>query len=125
MECITLLKRVRVIQFVVDTGAKFTCCNYKELNKSLQEEEFSECDVKALGGFIEGDAVKFYRCSLRQFTIGNIDMHIQDIWITFDKQVKEAVLGMDILKQLTFAARADDQTIYFCKDKDDLKQIAD
>ncbi len=31
VECITLLKRVRVIQFVVDTGAKFTCCNYKEL----------------------------------------------------------------------------------------------
>ena len=76
VECITLLKRVRVIQFVVDTGARFTCCNYKEL-------------------------------------------------ITFDKRVKETVLGMDILKQLTFVARADDQTIYFCKDKDDLKQIAD
>lgn len=31
VECITMLKRVR-------TGAKFTCCNYIELDKSLQEE---------------------------------------------------------------------------------------
>ena len=119
VECITLVEKVRVIQFVVDTGAKFTCCNYKELDKNIHEEEFAGCEIKTIGGFIEGSVVKFYRCGLKQFTIGNIDMHEQDIWITFDKRVKETVLGMDILQQITFIANSCNKMIYFCKDRDD------
>lgn len=118
-ECITLLEKVRVLQFVVDTGAKFTCCNFKELDRSMQEEDFEECETKRIGGFIEGASVKFYRCSLRQFTIGTIDMGKQDIWITFDRRVKETVLGMDILQQVIFTANPYDRKICFCKDSDD------
>lgn len=119
VECIALLGKVRIIQFVVDTGATFTCCNYKELDKNMQEADFKGCEVKMVGGFIEGPCVKFYRCGLKQFTIGNIDMNAQDIWITFDKRVKETILGMDILKQITFIANSYKQKIYFCKDSDD------
>lgn len=119
VDCIVFFGKVRVIQFVVDTGAMFTCCNYKSFDKNLRVEDLKGCQVKIIGGFIEGDGVKFYKYSLQQFTIGNIDLHAQDIWITFDKRVKETILGMDILKQVTFVANAFTQEIYFCKDKDD------
>ena len=121
VECIVLLGKVRVIQFVVDTGARFTCCNYKVFDKSMHEEDFAGCETKTIGGFIEGSVVKFYRCSLKQFTIGNIDMHEQDIWVTFDKRVKETVLGMDILKHITFTANFHNQMIYFCIDQEDYR----
>lgn len=29
VECVAFLEGVRVIQYVVDTGTMFTCCNYK------------------------------------------------------------------------------------------------
>lgn len=61
------------------------------------DKDFADHEVKIIGGFVEGSGVKFYRCRLKQFMIGNIDI-IQDIWITFNKRVKETVLGMDILK---------------------------
>lgn len=47
---------------------------------------------------MKGLPVVFYRCSLKQFTIGNINIGEQDIWITFGKRVAETVLGMDIPK---------------------------
>ena len=121
VECIVLLGKVRVIQFVVDSGARFTCCNYKVFDKNMHEEDFAGCEIKTIGGFIEGSVVKFYRCSLKQFTIGNIDMQEQDIWVTFDKRVKETVLGMDILKQITFTANPHNQMIYFCIDQEDYR----
>lgn len=102
VDCIALLGRVRIVQFVVDTGAMFTCCNYKSFDKSMQKTDLKGCEVKNLGGFIEGVGVKFYKVSLSQFTIGNIDLNKQDIWVTFDKRVREAVLGMDILQKVIF-----------------------
>lgn len=57
-----------------------------------------ENEVKFLGGFVKGFPVKFYKSNLQQFTIGNIDMGEQDLWITFDMRVTDTVLGMDILQ---------------------------
>lgn len=54
-----------------------------------------------------------------QFTIGNINLKKQDIWVTFDKRVRETVLGMDILQQVIFTANPYNKNIYFCNDKDD------
>jgi len=123
VECIVYTEKVRIIQYVVDTGAKYTCCNYKEFDKHMKEEEFIECDTKLFGGFIEGSGVKFYKYHVMQFTIGNIDMGEQDIWITFDKRVKETILGMDILKQITFLANADNKQICFYKDYIECKKM--
>lgn len=122
VECVAILGRARVIQYVVDTGAKFTCCNYKELDKHMCEKDFAAYEAKIIGGFVEGIGVKFYRCRLRQFTIGNIDMKAQDIWITFDKRVKETVLGMDILKQVIMITNPYEQKVYFCKDAEDYEK---
>ncbi len=73
-------------------------------------------EQKFISGFVKGSVVTFYRIHLRQFTIGNIDMGEQDIWITFDDRVTDAVLGMDILKQVMMITNPYDQRIYFCKD---------
>lgn len=85
----------------------------------MLEKDLKGSEVKLLGGFVKGLPVKFYRCNLTQFTIGNIDMGEQDIWITFDKRVTDTVLGMDILQQIIFTANPYNKKIYFCKDKND------
>ena len=73
VECIVYTEKVRIIQYVVDTGAKYTCCNYKEFDKHMKEEEF--------------------------------------------------ILGMDILKQITFLANADNKQICFYKDYIECKKM--
>ncbi len=119
VECITVLERVRTIKFIIDTGAMFTCCNYKFLDAHMKEEALKRNETKILGGFVKGLLVIFYKCNLKQFTIGNIDMGKQDIWITFDKRVTDTVLGMDILKQVMMITNPYNQKIYFCKDAED------
>jgi len=121
-ECIIVGRDVNMVQFVVDTGAMFTCSHHKTFDIHLEERELMGSETKLLGGFVKGAAVKFYKCSLRQFTIGNIDMGEQDIWITFDKRVTDTVLGMDILKQVVMIMNPYDQQIYFCKDAEDYEQ---
>ena len=50
--CIVMYNRPRVRRFVVDTGAKYTCCSYDYINPSLKEGDFQECRTKMLGGFV-------------------------------------------------------------------------
>lgn len=119
IQCITVFDRIRAVKFIVDTGARFTCCTYKALDKYIQESGMYDCERKLLGGFVKGMPVKFYKCRLKQFTIGNIDMGEQDIWITFDMRVTDTVLGMDILQQVIFIANPYNKKIYFCKDRED------
>lgn len=66
--------------------------------------------------------MKFYKLPLWQFTIGNIDMGEQDIWITFDEKITDIILGMNILGQIIRITNPYDQRIYFCKDADDYEQ---
>lgn len=75
-----------------------------------------------IGGFVEGEYLKFYKLPLKQFTIGDINMGEQDIWVTFDEKITDIILGMDILKQVIMITNPYDQKIYFCKDADDYRQ---
>lgn len=122
VECITVLDRVRAIKFIIDTGAMFTCCNCKIFNSHINEDALKKNESKILGGFVKGLPVIFYKCSLKQFTIGNLDMGKQVIWITFDQRVTDTVLGMDILKQVVMITNPYDQKIYFCRDTEDFNQ---
>ena len=119
VDCIGVWKKGRVIQFTVDTGAMFTCCNYTSFDRKICKEDLIHDEVKLLGGFVKGSPVKFYKFRLKQFTIGNIDMGEQDVWITFDKRVTDTVLGMDILQQVIFTANPYNKRMYFCKDISD------
>lgn len=100
--CLVILNNISKLMLCVDTGAKYTCCSYNDIDETLLEKDFKNGDFKNLGGFVEGVTMKFYKYHLKQFTIGNIDMKEQDIWVTFDNRVSDAVLGMDILSQVTF-----------------------
>lgn len=123
IKCLAVLeKRFVLNNFLVDTGAVITCCKYRYIDQTLKEKDIAGYETKIIGGLVSGSAVKFYRYPLKQFTIGNIDMGEQDIWITFDERVTDTVLGMDILQQVIFTANPYNKRIYFCKDVDDYEQ---
>ena len=119
VRCLSVSGYVASERFIVDTGAKYTCCHYRAVNRTLKEEQFCKCEYKNLCGIVNGVAVKFYKYDLSQFTIGNIDMGEQDIWITFDERITDIILGMDILKQIIMITNPYDQKIYFCRDRED------
>lgn len=64
--CVAVSRRAHVIDFIIDTGAKFTCCNYKALDKRIRECELADCVIKHIGGLIQGETVKFYKYRLKQ-----------------------------------------------------------
>lgn len=109
-------------KFIVDTGAKFSCCNYRIVGGELREEQLTGCETKYIGGFVQGETVRFYRYPLKQFTVGNIDMGIRNIWLTFDERVTDVILGMDILKQIIIILNSYNRTIYFCKVAEDYRK---
>lgn len=117
--CFAVGRQVKVINFIVDTGAMFTCCNYKFFDTNMAEKDLRENEIELLSEFVKGAPLKFYKLSLRQFTTGNMDLGKQNIWITFDERVTDNMLGMDIPKKVIFTANPFNQKIYFCKDRDD------
>lgn len=119
VDCIIVAEDIAVENFIVDTGARYTCCNYCFVSGRLDVERLKGNEAHNIGGMIEGDKVCFYRYSLRQFTVGNIDMGRQDIWVTFDERVTDIILGMDILKQIIMITNPYNQQVYFCKDCED------
>lgn len=86
VRCLRVAKDIKTINFIIDTGAMFSCCNYRLIDSSLQENVLLNNEIKLIGGFIKGEYVKFYCHRLKQFTIGSIDMGEQNIWITFDRK---------------------------------------
>jgi len=119
-----VLDKIRTVKFIVDTGARFTCCHYSVLGLDLHEEVLTGTETKLLGGFVKGSPVKFYKYRLHQFTIGTIDMGKQDMWITFDDRITDTVLGMDILQQVIFVSNTYNKKIYFCKDNNDYNKLS-
>ena len=119
VECLAVTDEVVIEKFIVDTGAKYTCCQYRVINKFLKEEYFRDKEIKYMGGLIRGEIVRFYKYSLKQFTIGSVDMGEQDIWITFDERVTDIILGMDILKRVITITNSYNQRMYLCKDAKD------
>lgn len=122
MDCLAVSGNVAIEKFIVDTGAKYTCCNYCTIDGALREDQIFDGEIKYIGGLVKGEIVKFYKYPLRQFTIGNIDMKEQHIWITFDDRVTDIILGMDILKQVIVIMNPYNQRIYFCKDSEDFQK---
>ncbi len=122
VRCIRVARDIKTIQFIIDTGAQLSCIHYSLMDNNLCEEDISSCETKIIRGVIEGESVKLYKYCLKQFTVGNINMGEQDIWITFDKRVTDTVLGMDILQKVVFIVNSYDNKIYFCKDAEDYEK---
>ena len=61
VRCLSVSKCVSSEKFIVDTGAIYTCCHYRAIDKNLKEEQLSGCELKCLCGMVNGIAVKFYK----------------------------------------------------------------
>ena len=125
--CITNTNTVSLVDTIVDMGAKRTCYQARLVDSSLSENQFEDKPCKLIGGFVCGrepeNAVRFYKYSLQQFTIGNIDMGAQDIWITFDARIQDNVLGMDILRSVCLLQYANEDELFFFNDKSELQSF--
>lgn len=122
VNCIVNRRRPRVRRFVIDTGAKFTCCSYDYIDPELKEEDFADTESKLLGGFVADVGMKFYKCELTQFTIGTVDCGAQSIWITFDPRIADCLLGMDILHSTCFLNNPDEMCLEIYSDMRDLAE---
>ena len=114
--CIVMTGFPIVHSFIVDTGAKYTCCSFKNIDPTLKEDSFSGAEIKTLGGMVAGTDLIFYRYHTKQFTIGNINMGERDIWITFDDMATDDVLGMDILQDINYFGNAKTKQLEFRTD---------
>lgn len=122
VKCLIVSGYVKTYRFLVDTGAKYTCCYYKSVDVTLKESNLFGNEKKYITGFVKGSVVKFYKYQVIQFTIGTIDLGEQDIWITFDERVTDAVLGMDVLQRVIFITNPYNKKVYFCRDIDDYNE---
>ena len=52
VNCIVYSDRPRIRRFVIDTGARYTCCSYDYIDPNLKEEDFRKSESKFLGGFV-------------------------------------------------------------------------
>ena len=125
--CITNQDQINLVDTIVDMGARRTCYQARLIDSSLSESQFKNKPYKLIGGFVGGkeirNAVRFYEYPLQQFTIGNIDMGSQVIWITFDDRIQDNVLGMDILRSVSMLQYANKKELYFFEDKEELRQF--
>ena len=125
VECLIVSRNKYVTEekFIIDTGAKYTCCSYTVVDHTLEEKMLKDsAEVKIIGGIVQGTYLKFYKYYVKQFTIGSIDLGSQEIWITFDERITYVILGMDILRQVIMILNSYNQQIYFCKDAEDYNQ---
>ena len=110
----------------MDTGAKYTCYYAKALDSSLRENQFNNSPTKYLSGFIDNgnnkmSVVKYYQYQVSQFTIGNIDLGKQMVWVTFDARAMDSIIGMDILQQVSFLQYANTKEIHFFQSESELQ----
>lgn len=61
VDCLMVSDKIAIGKFIVDTGAKYTCCNYCAIDSTLEESQFFDYEIKYIGGLVKGEIVKFYR----------------------------------------------------------------
>lgn len=91
-----------IFKAVFDTGAKYTVIRASSISDELHEESFINNERKYLSGVVNGVIFKIYKIHLKQMTLHKIDIHEQDIWITFDENVGNDILGTDVISKVAF-----------------------
>ena len=56
--CIANQTSVRLIETIVDTGAKYTCYQVALIDDTLQEKDMLDQQILDIGGFVDGDERK-------------------------------------------------------------------
>lgn len=91
---------VNIPEFIVDTGAIYTCCNYNEVIGLINLQELQNCPVKRLAGIDKSAGIKFHKITLDSMSIGGLGIGGVYLWVTTDSKMEKAILGMDILNNL-------------------------
>lgn len=86
--------------FIVDTGAIYTCCNYNEVIGLISLDELLACPVKRLAGIDKSAGIEFHRVELNSMSIGALGIGGVYLWVTTDTKMEKAILGMDIVNDL-------------------------
>lgn len=110
-----------IFKAVFDTGAKYTVIRASSISDELCEENFVNNECKYLSGVVNGVIFKIYKVHLRQMTLHKIDINEQDIWITFDENVGNDILGMDVISKVAFYYDNRLQCMNIFKDINDLR----
>lgn len=121
-ECILNTNDISIIDAIMDTGAVMSCINVESLGEKLNESMFYNGEYKYVHGLVNSDSaiVKFYAYEINQFTIGRVNLGKCKVWITFDKAVKDNIIGMDLLKKVNMLQIANEDRLYIFKSKCDL-----
>ena len=82
-------KRIKFIEAVYDTGAKYTCFRASFIDSTLKEDDFQNIECKYLSGFVGNQASVFYKYEVDRLAFGNIDLGRRHVWITFNTEVTE------------------------------------
>ena len=120
-QCLVYANIGRMVEFVVDTGARYTCVSYRKVNKMLRAEEMKGIEYKVFAGYAkDGSGIVHYKYRVNRFDIGDIHLGEQDIWITFDQNASDSILGMDMLQQVTFLQIENMGKLIFFQNADEL-----
>ena len=115
-----------VFDAFVDTGAAYTTICADSLNAGLKERDFINQPVHYSKGIISAgpDGDKFmspsYDYCVDSLSIGNIVIRNVTIRITFDKRVRDNLVGSDILRRLNYLQFENTNTFILFKSKDEL-----
>lgn len=107
-----------IFKAVFDTGAKYTVIRASSISDELCEESFVSNECKYLSGIVNGVIFKIYKVHLK---LHKIDIKEQDIWVTFDENVGNDILGMDIISKVAFYYDNKLQCMNIFKDINDLR----
>ena len=121
VECMILSEFPRIVSFMVDTGATYTCCSAANIDTSFREEIFKGHEFRIFGGIVPNIGIKFYKYHAKQFTIGTVDSGERDIWITFDKMATLDLLGIDILQDIAYFHNPQKKELYFYQDLEEMQ----
>lgn len=121
--CVIFADIGKDVQFLIDTGTCWTTCHYSSINKFWQESDFSGAVYTYFGGYSGNKdfGAKHYKYHLKKFQIGDIDLGERDIWVTFDENVNENLLGLDILQDIIFLQIAKTGRFVFFKSMKELQ----
>ena len=115
-------ENVFLLDGVFDTGAMYTC--YRGDMLGLVEDDVRHNPSKTLRGVVGDSSFTVYKYTVPQYTIGNIDLGCSDIWVTFNEQVSDNVVGMDHISKVCFFQDANTDTLRVSRTKSELEKLA-
>ena len=60
IDCVIVSDKIAIEKFVVDTGAKFTCCNYCVIDSTLEESKLFGNEIRYISGFVNTPFLRLY-----------------------------------------------------------------